>query len=103
MPYGIIANNATDKVFRAGAKVLILWCNGDAECPYVNGLSLNGRRITKYTHYKKLTNFRAAWIPEQMLDKVGWKWDERGSAAERAAELSKRWAPGGIGAKPEKP
>jgi hypothetical protein len=89
--YGIVANAVADKVFRRGAKVLILWCNGDAECPYVNGLSVGGRRITKYTHYKKLTNFRAAWIPEQIRETVGWRWEDKAKAEEMAAALNKRW------------
>ena len=40
------------------------YCNGDAACPIVFGLSKIWRMTQKYTHYKRLTNFRVAWIPE---------------------------------------
>ena len=89
--YGIIANVINDSVLRTGAKVWIHFCNGDAEYPNVSGLSRHGRRITKYISYKKLTNFRVAWIPEHMRDKVEWAWESKETPQEWADGLKQQW------------
>ena len=89
--YGLIANVMSDRVLRTGAKVWIRYCNGDAACPLVTGLSKSGRRVQKYTHYKRLTNFRAAWIPEHLRDVVAWQWETKDEAAKCAAKLATMW------------
>jgi hypothetical protein len=90
--YGIVANVLSDRVLRTGAKVWIHRCNGDAECPVVSGVSKSGRYVTKYTHYKRLTNFRAAWVPEHMRERVIWAWTDKGKAVRASAAMSELWA-----------
>ena len=90
--YGLVANVISDRVLRTGAKVWIHYCNGDAACPIVAGMSKGGRMVQKYTHYKRLTNFRAAWVPEHMRDRVAWRWETKAEAAELAAKLAEMWA-----------
>ena len=89
--FGVVANVASDRVLRTGAKVWIERCNGDAECPVVRGCSKSGRVVEKYTHYKRLTNFRAAWIPEHLRDRVIRQWPEKESAQQVAATLASMW------------
>lgn len=90
--YGIIANVLSDRILRTGAKVRINYCNGDAACPTVYGLSKGGRMVRKYTHYKRLTNFRAAWIPEHWQDRLAYKWDTKEEAERHAHKLAAMWA-----------
>lgn len=90
--FGLVANVASDRVLRTGAKVWIERCNGDAECPVVRGCSKSGRVVEKYTHYKRLTNFRAAWIPEHLRDRVIWQWPDKEQAQQVAEKLSRMWA-----------
>lgn len=89
--FGIVANVLSDRVLRTGAKVWIERCNGDAECPVVRGISKSGRVVEKYTHYKRLTNFRVAWIPEHLRDRVIWQWPEKEGAQQVAEKLSSMW------------
>ncbi len=91
MTYGIVANVASDRVLRTGARVWIHRCNGDAACPVVSGISKSGRVVEKYTHYKRLVNFRSAWVPDHMRGRVVWQWDDRTNAEERAAWLAEMW------------
>lgn len=90
--FGIVANVKSDRVLRTGAKVWIHRCNGDAECPVVSGLNKSGRYLTKYTHYKRLKNFRAAWVPAHMRNRVAWAWPEKERAADLAQKLGEMWA-----------
>jgi len=90
--FGIVANVLSDRVLRTGAKVWINRCNGDAKCPVVRGCSKSGRKVQKYTHYKRLTNFRAAWIPEHLRADIAWQWPERKKAEATAAYLAEMWA-----------
>lgn len=90
--YGLIANVLSDRVLRTGAKVWINYCNGDAACPIVFGLSKSGRMTQKYTHYKRLTNFRAAWIPEHLRERVAWQWETKDEADVHAKTLAAMWA-----------
>jgi hypothetical protein len=89
--FGIVANVKSDSVLRSGAKVWINYCNGDAESPVVTGLSRSGYYVTKYTKYKRLTNFRAAWVPMHMRDRVLWAWQEKQQAADAAERLGAKW------------
>lgn len=89
--WGIVANVVSDRVLRTGARVWLLWVNGDAACPRVYGLSKGGRRIEKYTHYKRLHNYRAAWIPPVMQD-VLFQFPDRAAAERCAADLTRMWS-----------
>lgn len=90
--FGIVANVVSDSVLRTGAKVWICYCNGDAEKPRVWGLSRGGRPIEKYTAYKRLTNFRAAWIPENLRTRVSYQYGKKADAEQHAESLAKQWA-----------
>jgi len=91
LAFGIVANVISDRVLRTGAKVWIHRWNGDAEHPIVSGCSKSGRVIQKYTDFKRLENYRAAWIPEHMRDRVcGWETKEEADAL--ASKLGKMWA-----------
>lgn len=90
--YGLIANVINDRVLRTGAKVWIHRCNGDAACPIVTGMSKGGRYIQKFTHYKRLTNFRAACVPEHMQDRVVWRWETKAEAQSIAEKLTLMWS-----------
>jgi hypothetical protein len=91
--YGVVANVVSDRVFRTGAKVWILHSDGDASCPIAHGIGKGGGYVKKRTHFKRLTNYRAAWIPEHLRDRVwsGWQWPEKGKAADRAAWMQTMW------------
>lgn len=90
--YGLIANVLSDRVLRTGAKVRINYCNGDAACPIVYGLSKIGRMVRKYTHYKRLTNFRAAWIPPHWRNRLAYQWATKEDAEKHAAKLAEMWS-----------
>jgi len=92
LAYGIVANVKSDRVLRTGTKVWIHYCNGDALCPFVSGLSKSGRYVQKFTNYKRLVNFRAAWIPQHMRDRVAWAWPKKEYATDAANALAKTWA-----------
>ena len=89
--FGIVANVLSDRVLRTGARVWLYRCNGDAECPIVSGMSKGGRRVEKYTHYKRLTNFRAAWVPEHLRDRVCLCWATKDEANEAAQRMALMW------------
>lgn len=90
--YGIIANVLSDRILRTGAKVWIDYCNGDAAHPIVYGLSKSGRMVRKYTRYKRLTNFRAAWIPDHWRDRLASQYGTKEEAERHAATLDSMWA-----------
>lgn len=90
--YGLAANVISDRVLRTGAKVWIHYCNGNAACPIVTGMSKSGRIVQKFTHYKRMTNFRAAWIPEHMRERITWQWEDKAKVAAMAAKLAEMWA-----------
>ena len=94
----IVANVKTDKALRTGAKVYLLRANGSANSVEVSGLSKCGRRITKHIPYKRLTNFRAAFIPPHMqvgkgpwCFTVGCWWTEKTAAQDAADKLNEIW------------
>lgn len=91
--FGIVANIPESRTLRNGAKVLIQFCNGDAERPHVEGLGKGGRKVGCYTAYKKLTNFRASWLTETERKFVwpNWQWADRADAEKFAATLSAKW------------
>ena len=90
--FGVVANVESDRILRTGAKVWVLQCNGDAAHPYVVGLSKGGRKVFKYSHFKRLTNYRAAWIPEHLRGDVTRKWTDKADAERAAAYLSAVWS-----------
>lgn len=96
--FGIVANVISDRVLRTGAKVWVCYCNGDASCPRVMGLSHGGRWVEKYTHFKRLENFRAKWIPEHLRwgnyrggYPVIWTYDTKDEAQKHADLLNRMW------------
>lgn len=91
MSYGIVANVISDRILRTGAKVWVHRCNGDAAHPFVSGVSKGGRLVGKYIPYKRLTNFRSAWVPPNLRERVSWRWDTRADAEQLAATLAMMW------------
>lgn len=95
--FGIVANVISDKVLRTGAKVWICYCNGDASCPRVMGLAKGGNWCEKYTHFKRLENFRAKWIPEHLRAPaykgygVCWQYATKEEAQLHAVSLNEMW------------
>lgn len=94
----IVANVKTDKALRTGAKVYLLSANGGANSAEVTGLSKGGRRIVKHIPYKRLTNFRAAFVPPHMQEgkapwfwSVGCWWNEKADAKDAADKLNEIW------------
>lgn len=67
--YAVIANVVSDGILRTGARVWILYHHGDAEIARVRGCSKGGRVVNKYIPYKRLKNFRAAFVPEHLRDR----------------------------------
>ncbi len=65
----IKANIVQDKVFRDGAKVLILDIPGGKESLQVRGMSKGGRMVTKWVQINRLKNFRPEFAAK--LDDVG--------------------------------
>lgn len=64
--FAVVANlREADGALRVGAKCwLIGGENGDGgERRMWSGLSIGGRRITKWAPTKRFQNFRAAWVP----------------------------------------
>ena len=65
-PWGIAANVcAADSALRGGAKVYLTWRTGGCGLERVGvwGMSRGGRRIEKIVTTRRLTRFRAAWLP----------------------------------------
>jgi hypothetical protein len=89
--YGIVANVISDRVLRTGAKVWIHYVNGDAANPYVSGVSKGGRLVGKYIPFKRLTNFRSAWVPPNLRERVMRQWENRADAEQIAATLAMMW------------
>lgn len=94
----IVANVVSDKVFRVGAKVYIVRANQGADNAEVIGLSRGGRRVNKYIPYKRLTNFRAAWVPPYLQEgkapfswAIGCWWHDKTDAQEVADKLTQIW------------
>lgn len=90
--FGIVANVASDRVLRTGAKVWLHRCNGDGEHPVVHGVSKHGRWVEKYTHFKRLTSFRAAWVPDHLRGRVLLAWPDRDTAQAYAEKLQAMWS-----------
>lgn len=87
----IVANVKSDRALRTGARVWVSHCNGDASHPYVMGLNKSGRFIRKFIPYKRLKNFRAAWIPEHLRGEIRRFWDKKEEATAIAMSLNAIW------------
>ena len=84
----IKANVIQDKVFRDGAKVLILDIPGSLDSLQVRGLSKGGRTVTKWVQVNRLRNFRPQFAAE--LGDVGYGHfipGDKGHAQEVAGNL----------------
>lgn len=99
--YAVFANIVKDKQLRTGARVLILYHNGDCQRPRVIGKSVGGRLIEKYVHYKNLRNFRAQWIKPYLNKRVVRSWESKDEAQAFADRLSSTWERGKSGQQPQ--
>jgi hypothetical protein len=97
--YCIIANVKEDKAFRNGAKVYLLNGRQSSNSVEVHGISKGGRKINKYIPYKRLENFRAAWVPDHLnyeKTKIWWGvgcwWELKEDAQDAANKLAMIWA-----------
>lgn len=89
--YCIIANVISDNVLRKGAKVYILTWHGDAEHPQVIGLARDGRKVRKYTAFKRLMDFRASWVPDHIRPECFRYWETKKEAQKVADSLNEYW------------
>lgn len=61
--FGIVANvAAADSCLRLGARVVVLSIPGNPDHLLVRGISRGGRVVTKYTAWRRLKNYRVAWV-----------------------------------------
>lgn len=58
MKWHVVCNYLGDKVFRKGAKLILIFENGGTERFFFYGMSLGGRKIRKYAPLKKCYNAR---------------------------------------------
>jgi hypothetical protein len=89
--FGIVANVISDHAFRVGAKVRIAALNGNPSSVEVTGLSKSGRKITKYIQFKRLENFRAAFIPEHQRKNLYIYWNDKDAANAVAKDIATLW------------
>lgn len=81
--WGVCANCTGDRLIRKGARVVILQQPGSPERYQVKGLSLGGRKITKWVNTKHLSNFRPFFSVNRDSDCAWWNSKEE---AKKAAE-----------------
>lgn len=70
--FGVVANiEVTDRILRNGTKVWLIGGTGGEGWDrfVVHGLSRSPRRIEKWIPTKRLSNFRAAWMPPHIREK----------------------------------
>lgn len=89
--FGIIANVMTDHALRTGAKVFVVAQESGMGRVEVRGLCKRGRMITKHMAWKRLTNFRPAFLPPGMEEHCRVWWDDREAATRVAIELTEIW------------
>ena len=89
--WGLAANIVQDKILRTNAKVHIVTWHGDAENVLVMGLNIEGRRVTKYTKFKRLVNFRPVWLAPNIVDKIPVAMATKEAAQDLANVLTARW------------
>ena len=89
--YGVVGNVLeTDRVFRNGAKVWLAGGTGGEGAYRFEwvGMSRGGRIIKKWAPTTRFNNFRAAWVPEHLRDRVTWIRGDRPAVEEYAAKLN---------------
>lgn len=94
MEWGVKVNIAEPRsAMRTGALAWVFLTNkgwgGERLC--VLARSRGGRLIQTWIGAKRLTNFRAAWIPVHLRDRVA-AWETREAADEWAKRVQGRWA-----------
>ncbi|HLY90850.1 MAG TPA: hypothetical protein VKQ27_17845 [Acetobacteraceae bacterium] len=86
--FGIVANVIeTDHFLRTGAKVWVIhgWSGGGYERLVVRGLTRGSSHAQKWVPIGRLSNFRAAWMPDKVRGKV---WELQGTRDEMAARAA---------------
>ncbi|TIT80119.1 MAG: hypothetical protein E5W57_04100 [Mesorhizobium sp.] len=73
--FGLIANvEGVDRIFRMGAKVWL--CSGTGGEGWFRfewwGMSRGGRTLQKWAPTERFTNFRAAWVPPHLRERVSY-------------------------------
>ncbi len=94
--YGIVANYDGDQYVTKGTKCYITFMNsGNAqERVQVWCHSRGGRGISRFVDTRRLSNFRAAWIPEHVRTcekNMGSPWCQQEMAAQLAEGLETRF------------
>lgn len=92
--YGVIGNvSETDRVFRKGAKVWLTGGTGGEGAYRFQwiGMSRGGRVVEKWAPTTRFSNFRAAWVPKHLQERVTWIRGSKEDVEKYAADLNK-WA-----------
>ena len=87
----VVANVISDSLLRTNANVFILHRDNDPAKPVVRGLGKSGRQICKRIAMKRLTRFRAWWLPDHMREQVVLSWDSKAEAMEFAEGLHRTY------------
>ena len=89
--YGIVANSVeTDRVFRLGAKAWLCGGTGGEGWDRFRWIahSRSSRVIEKWAPTERFGNFRAAWIPEHLRERIWYIRGSRGEMEKQAAALN---------------
>lgn len=93
MEWGVKANIAEPRsAMRTGALAWVVYRNHGSEGERICVLarSRGGRLITTWIGIKRLTNLRAAWMPEHLRSRCH-TWEKKEDAAKWAKEMQDRW------------
>jgi hypothetical protein len=88
--WGVVANSVDQRRFRRGAKVWLVSVTGGGLCfgrARFYGLSPGGRSIECWEAFKRLENFRTAWVPEHLRDRVFHVFESHGDADQWARDI----------------
>ena len=91
MEYGIVANCIEpDRVFRHGAKAWLAGGTGGEGLDRFQWIAISrgGRIVYKWAPTVRFGNFRAAWVPEHLRDRVYWMRGTQEEMEKQAAELN---------------
>jgi hypothetical protein len=89
--YGIVANSMeTDKIFRLGAKAWLSGGTGGEGWHRFKWIahSRGSRIVEKWAPTVRFGNFRAAWVPDHLRDRVWYMRGTRDEMEKRASELN---------------
>ena len=92
--YGVVGNVLeSDRAFRLGAKVWIAGGTGGEGAYRFEwiGISRGGRIIRKWAPTTRFSNFRAAWIPQHLRERIWWIRGDRPTMEAYALRLN-TWA-----------